>query len=330
MIKAIPMWKMLMATKGKMTGLAVLACLPLFIIAGTWMFLEGLQTGQKRQAAIGLISLVGFGACALVFAPARKYIPGKTFRAYRNKKSSMQKAINYGYGAIAFTVLVFVVLSPADTIRAIFFGLAGIFGLYVLSKSFKFHGDVDFSTNEYLASALGVSVGEKVLLSYQNFNTDEVEPGSNAFAATATKLIAAVFDGVAWRKISRDLNQISHIGIIGSEEQDYYVKLEFSDGLYVLLCIGLYDKLTSNPILVIRRLLEVIDASLLGSSDAPLAAQRRRVVVKTDAPALTPVVSAGEAMPVSLAPIRNIELSSEVLMAIQGAEEVVPGRRLEL
>ncbi len=330
MIKTIPMWKMLLATKGKMAGLAVLAFLPVLIVGAAWMFLEGLQTGQKRQAVTGVVSLVFFAACALGLAPSKQYIPGKTFLAYRNKKLSMQKAINYGYGVMAFAVLAFVILSPADTIRAILFALVGVFALYVLSKSFKFHADVDFSTNEYLASALGVSVGEKVLLSYQNFNTNEVEQGSNAFATTATTLIVAVFDGGSWRKMRRDLNQISHIGIIGSEEQNYYVKLNFSDGLHVLLCIGLYDKLTSNPILVIRRLLEVIDASLLGGSDAPLAAQRRRVVVNAGAPVSTPAASAPEAMPASAAPIRNIELNSEVLMAIQGAEEVVPGRRLEL
>ncbi|MDH1008614.1 hypothetical protein N5J43_17860 [Pseudomonas nicosulfuronedens] len=330
MIKTIPMWKMLMVSKGKIMGLAVLAFLPVFIVAGAWMFLEGLQTGQKRQAAIGLASLVSFGACTLAFAPPRKYIPGKTFLAYRNKKLVIQKAINYGYAAVVSVFLLLAVVSPSDAVGLTIMALVVCSSLYVLSKSLKFHADVDFSTNEYLANALGFSVGEKVLLSYQNFNTNDVEQGSNAFAATATKLIVASFDGVAWTKLSRDLSLISHIGIIGSEDQDYFVKLQFGDGGHVLLCISLFEKITSNPILVIRRLLEAIDASILGSTEATQILHRRRVVLSSEAPLPTPEAFAPEAAPAPSAPIRNIELSPELLVAIRGAEEVAPGRRLEI
>lgn len=319
-----------MVSKGKITGLAVLAFLPVLIVAGALMFLEGLQTGQKRQAAIGLVSLVFFGACTLVFAPPRKYIPGKTFLAYRNKKLMMQKATNYGYAVVVSVSLFLAVASPSDAVGLMIMALVVCSSLCVLSKSLKFHADVDFSTNEYLASALGFSVGDKVLLSYQNFNTSDIEQGSNAFAATATKLIVASFDGVAWKKLSRDLNLISHIGIIGSEDQDYFVKLQFGDGGHVLLCISLFEKVTSNPILVIRRLLETIDASILGSIDVTQIMHRRRVVVSSEAPLPTPETFAPEAAPVSSAPIRNIELSPELLVAIRGAEEVAPGRRLEI
>ncbi|CAI8861692.1 conserved membrane hypothetical protein [Pseudomonas sp. IT-P44] len=330
MIKTIPMWKMMMATKGKKTGLAILACLPVFIVTGAWMFLEGLQNGQKRQAAMGLIGLIFFGVCLLLFAPSKKYIPGKTFQAYRNKKLSTKTAINYGYGIIVFIFAVFVALAPEDALRAIGYGLVGIFSLYVLSKSLKFHADIDFSTNEYLATALGFPVGEKILVSYQNFDADEVEVGSNAFAATATKFIVASFDGYLWRKLSRDLNQVSRIGIAGDENQNYFVKLQFNDGADALLRIGLYEKLTSNPILVIRRLLEAIDASLLCGSGASQTAQRRRVVVNSGTPTSVSEIVAPEAALASTAPMRNIEVAPDVIIAIQNAEEVVSGRRLEL
>lgn len=330
MIKTIPMWKMLMETKGKAKGLAVLACLPLFIITGAWMFLEGLQTGQKRQAAMGLICVVFFGVCTLLFAPSKKYIPGKTFQGYRNKKLSTQSAIKYGYALIVFVFAVFVFLTPEYALSAICYGIAGLFGLYVLSKSLKFHADVDFATNEYLANALGFSVGEKILVSYQNFDFDEFGAGSSAFAATATKLILAEFDGDIWRKMSRDLNQISHIGIAGDEHQNYFVKLQFNDGATIWLSILLYEKLTSNPTLVIRKLLEAIDASLLGASGAPQAAQRRRVVVNAATPDSTSQTVAPEVAINSVAPKRNIEFAPDVLTAIQNAEEVIPGRQLEL
>ncbi|MDF3935981.1 hypothetical protein [Pseudomonas citronellolis] len=319
-----------MATKGKIAGLAVLAVLPILIVAGAGMFLDGLTSGQMRQAALGLIGLAFFGVCALALAPSKKYIPGKTFQVYRNKKLSTQTAINYGYGFMGFIVAVFVVLEPGYAIKAIVLGLLGISGLYVLSKSLKFHADIDFSTNEYLANALGFSVGEKILASYQNFYADEVKAGSNAFAATATKIVVASFDGVVWSKLSRDLDQVSHIGIIGDENQNYFVKLKFSDGADVLLSIGLYEKITSNPVLVIRKLLETIDASLLGGSGASQTAPRRRKVVNPGTPASTSGASAPETAHASTAPMRNIDLSPEVLIAIQSAEEVVSGRKLEL
>ncbi|MDU9393335.1 hypothetical protein [Pseudomonas sp. zfem002] len=330
MIKTIPMWKMMMVTKGKIIGGLVLAALPVFIVAGAGMFIEGLQDGQASQAAMGLLGLVFFGACAVVVVPSKKYVPGKTFWFYRNKKLSTQIAINYGYGIMVFVVAVFVALAPKQALHTIGLGVSGLFGLYILSKSLKFHADIDFSTSEYLATALGFSTGEKTLVSYQNFDTDDVAVGSNAFAATATKLIVASFDGQRWKKLSRDLSDVAQIGIISNENQSYFVQLKFSDGSDVLLTIGLYEKLTSNPILVIRKLLEVIDASLLGDSAAPQVARRRRAVVDAGVPASTSHVAAPEAELASTAPTRNIEFTPDVLKAIQSAEEVVPGRRLEL
>lgn len=157
-----------------------------------------------------------------------------------------------------------------------------------------------------------------------------INVGSNAFAATATKLIAASFDGYLWIKLSRDLNQVSHIGIIGDENQSYFVKLQFNDGTDALLRVGLYENLTSSPILVIRRLLEAIDASLLCGSGVSQKAQRRRVVVNAGTPTERSKVAVPEAALASKAPMRNIEVAPDVLTAIQNAEEVVPGRRLEL
>ena len=330
MIKTVPMWKMMIATKGNKAGFAVLASLPIFIVAGAWMFLEGLQSGQKRQAAMGFICLAFFGAGTLLFTPSKKYIPGKTFQGYRNKKLSTKMAINYGYGIVIFVVAVFVVLAPEYALKTTGGGLIGVFSLYVLSKSLKFHADVDSATNEYLAMALGFPVGEKILVSYQNFDADDIGVGSNAFAATATKLITASFDGHFWRKLSRDLKQVTHIGIIGDENQNTFVKLQFDDGIDVLLKIGLYEKLTSNPTLVTRKLLEIIDAGLLEGSGASQITQRRRVVVNPGAPAPTSRAIEPEVALASTVPTRNIEVAPGVLAAIQNAEEIVPCRQLEL
>ncbi|MGY2440302.1 hypothetical protein [Pseudomonas sp. SDO52101_S400] len=319
-----------MDTKGKIIGLLLLATLPAFIAGGAWMFVEGLQKGLINQAIMGFIAMAFFGAGTILFAPSKKYVPGKTFSMYRNKKFSTKTYVNYGYGIIVLIFVVFAVLSPKDALKSIGYGLVAIYGLYVYSKSLKFHADVDFSANEYLATALGFSAGEEILLSYQNFDADEVKAGSNAFAATATKLIVASFDGNAWAKLSKDLNQLSRIGIIGNDSQTYAIKLEFNDGIDALLYIGLYDKLTSNPFMVIRGLLETIDASLLSDSSAPQTTKRRRVVVNSDTSAAISENVSTDATLAAGAPVRNIEVAPDVLNAIQNAEVTVSGRRLEL
>jgi len=321
---------MVMDTKGKIAGLLVLATLPAFIAAGVGMFVEGLQNGQIRQAIMGFIGVVFFGACTILFAPSKKYVPGKTFKFYRDKRFSAKKYINYGYAIIVLIFVVFAVLSPKDALKSIGYGLVAIYGIYIYSKSLKFHADVDFSTNEYLATALGFSAGEKILLSYQNFDADEVRAGSNAFAATATKFIVASFDGSAWTKLSKDLSQLSGIGIIGNDSQSYAIKLEFNDGVDAVFYIGLYEKLTSNPFMVIRALLETIDASLLSDSSAPQTTKRRRVVVNSDtSTSITGNVPADATLAAGAA-VRNIEVAPDVLNAIQNAEVTVSGRRLEL
>ncbi|WP_336354714.1 hypothetical protein [Pseudomonas granadensis] len=330
MIKTIPTWQMMMLTRGKIVGLVILGFLPAFIIGGAWIFLEGLQSGQTRKAAMGLICMIFFGLGILLLAPSKQYVPGKTFQAYRNKKLHTQKAVKYGYAIIVLFCAIFAILVPEQMLKALGYGVVGIIGIYTYSKSLKFHADIDYSTNEYLTTSLGFAPGEKILVSYQNFEAGEVYAGSNAFAATATKLIAASFDGDQWIKLSRDMNQISRIGIIGDENQNYFVKLQFNDGADALLCVGLFEKLTSSPALIIKKLLEAIDTSLLGAGGASKTAQRRRVVVNSDTAALPSENVVPQAPLASSAPTRNIEVPSSVLDATKGAEDASPGRRLEL
>jgi hypothetical protein len=54
------------------------------------------------------------------------------------------------------------------------------------------------------------------------------------------------------------------------------------------------------------------------------------VVVNSGAPTSVSKIVAPEATLVSKAPVRNIEVSTNVLVAIQNAEEDVPRRRLEI
>ncbi|MGC5702288.1 hypothetical protein J4P02_19000 [Pseudomonas sp. NFXW11] len=328
MITTVPLWKMFIETKGKARSLAILAMLPVFVAGGVLAFLEGLQSGRTKTAVLGLIGVIFFGlAAVIIFIPGRKYAPGKSFTGYRSKQAKVQKLIKYGFWILPLLAIGLILILPSNYIFISANTVIASIGLYHWSKSIKFHEDIDFSANQYLASSLGIAPGEKALVSYQNFYDDDIQRGSNAFIASATKLIIASFNGNHWEKLSRDLNQITHIGIIGNESQTYYVKLIFDDSTDVLLSIGLYEKATSNPALTIKRLLEVIDSSLLGENSAPQTSQRRRVIAIQDTPqAQTSPTDSNTSTP----PLRNIELSSTTLNNIKNAEEIKPGRKLEL
>lgn len=318
---------MLIETKGKAYGLAIITTFPVLCTGGVLVFLEGLQTGKTRTAILGLITVIFFGLGAVItFIPGRKYIPGKTFTGYRSKQAKVQKLIKQGFWVIILLAIGLTLIIPSRYILISLTTIGTLISLYHYSKSIKLHEDIDFSTNQYLASSLQIVPGEKVLASYQNFDDDDIQRGSNAFIVTATKLIIASFDGEHWGKISRELNQITHIGVIANESERYFVKLIFDDGTDALLLISFYEKLSSAPVLIIKRLLEVIDSNLLGNNSAAKASQRRRVIAPqgaTQAPT-PPVESETAATP------RNIEISPITLNDIKNAEEIRPSRKLEL
>ncbi|WP_228022257.1 MULTISPECIES: hypothetical protein [unclassified Pseudomonas] len=58
MITTIPLWKMLIETKGKVYGLAIAATSPVLCAGGALMFLEGLQIDKARTATLGLITAI--------------------------------------------------------------------------------------------------------------------------------------------------------------------------------------------------------------------------------------------------------------------------------
>ncbi|WP_040064749.1 hypothetical protein [Pseudomonas batumici] len=326
MVTTIPLWKMIMETKGKVVGLFILAMIPVLTAGGIGVFLDGLQNGKNGSAALGLLGALFFGAAVVLFIPQRKYIAGKSFVAYRSKQLLAQKSVKYGYWIVALFAIVFLLLDPSRIVLVGASTITAFAGFYALSKSLKFHEDVDYSANEYLASSLGINTGEKALASYQNFDADNIQRGSNAFVATATQLVVATFNGEYWEKLSRPLNQITRIGIIGDEDNSHCVKLIFNDGSGTLLRIGLHEKLTSSPSLVIKRLLEVIDANLLGADAAPKAPQRRRVVLTDDTtPSQTSTLE-----PETSTAARDMELAPAPSSDAKNAEVARSGRKLEL
>lgn len=307
--------------------MAIITTFPVLCAGGALVFLEGLQTSKTRTAILGLITVIFFGLGAVImFIPGRKYIPEKSFPNYRLKQTKVQSLIKHGFWITILLAAGLILITPSSYIFISLSTTSALITLYYYSKSIKLHEDIDFSANQYLTSSLQIVLREKVLTSYQNFHDDDIQRGSNAFIVTATKLIIASFDGEHWGKISRELNQITHIGVIANESERYFVKLIFDDGTDALLLISFYEKLTSTPALIIKRLLEVIDSNLLGNNSAAKASQRRRVIAPqgaTQAPT-PPVKSETAATP------RNIEVSPTTLNDIKNAEEIRPSRKLEL
>lgn len=325
MITIIPLWKMLIDKEGKARGLAILATLPIFIATGALAFINGLQTGRIGSALVGLMGVIFFGLAAVIlFTPTNKYIPRQSFIGYRSTQAKAQKSIKYAALTLPLLAIGLSLLMPSIYISIIAITTTALIIFYQISKSIKRHEDIDFSTNLYLVSSLGIDPGEKALASYQNFSTDNIRRGSNAFVATANKLVIASFNGKFWEKLSRDLNQITQIGIIADRTETHHIKLIFDDGTDAVLRIQLDNKSTSNPKLIIKRLLEVIDNKLLGENTAKTASISRQAITAEDtAPPKT-------SNPKTLEVARSIEIAQTILNDIKNAKEIMPGRKLEL
>lgn len=321
MIKTIPIWKMFLETKGKTTGIAILTTLPIFIGTGIAAFFYGLKTGQYKYAIPGFLCASFFLLVLVVFIfPQTEYIPGKTFLGYRSKLKKSQSIIKYSGWFFTALGLAFSIFFPSKIIITLTILFNAYIALYLVSKSLKFHEDVDHSTNHFLSSSLGIDTDEKILVSYQNFEPSDIKEGCNAFIVTPTKLMTASFNENNWKKLSRNLDQITHIGVISDDTGNSCVKLIFSDGADVLLRITLYEKLSSNPTLVTKRLLEAIDANLLGHPLEEKAPRRRRVVTSNE----------NSPTPVSTPETRKSAPTRELELTPAHTEPPKSGRKLEL
>lgn len=289
------------------------------------------DVGAIAYSILGLI-FFGLGGYFVIFGigKAKKYRPGKTWSAWRKDGAWHQRLAKIVFISVPCVALVVLIIAPESAMRWIWGVPLILVSTYVFLKALPHHEDVDFSANQYLIDALGIDLNEKVLVSYQNFTSENVKRGSSVVAVTPLHIFYAGFDGTHWIKLKRSLREISGIGITAKDEQAVVLKLAFDDKTSATIKLELYERLTSSPALVVKRLLEALDSCLLGSSIHGAGNKRRRQIVQpADHNLAKEKVSGINAKSIRDSG-RRIDLSPAILGALERATEVAPGRKLEL
>ena len=314
-IKPINLYSSMMGeSKGALMNVLMWVALPIFLLVSIFMLFGG--NGFER--IVGGLAFLFSGAVAITVFSGGNYKPEKSFFFYRLSKKKM-RMINL-YGGIA-AILFIIVLAILYGLRYGLYGLTLPFVIYYINKSYQFHEDVDYVTNMEVSELLGMEVDEKILASYQNYDSsDVIKPGSNMMLVSDKKVIFAIKKDFNWEIVNKKINDIVKIGH-GTYDDKTYLKLVFSDKTTIGLHMGLYDKFTSNPSLFFRKFLIILDAALLSKTDERIAS-RRRVSVNNEP---KPSVSSND----EDIDVRTIDLSETILNNLRNATIVEPGRTLD-
>jgi hypothetical protein len=195
-------------------------------------------------------------------------------------------------------------------------------GLYLITKSFKVHEDIDYVANQELSEKLGIEIDEKVQASYLKKNI--------IMLLSDKKIICSYLEGGQWNILNKRIDEITKIGIytpvmMGSLfNTELYLMLMFTDSTKVELKMDLGDKITSNPDLFFRKFLVTIDAVLLGKVDEKIQSRRRVSVNQENTKATKPVESINDTQG------RSIDISRKVIHGIENAIPIESGRVIEL
>lgn len=199
----------------------------------------------------------------------------------------------------------------------------GLVGLYYASIAVKFHEDVDFETNEFLSESLGLSIDDKIVASYQNFNGTKIgyKKNDNLMVVTNRKIYFACFNGSNWMTLTRTFGDIQKIGggLTNVSGNSLYLRIIFNDESTLGLRLERLEKISSEPGLFIQKFYLALDAYLLGND--VFQNSRRRVAVSNE--------KSTEARG-TISKTRSIELSTELLNELKNSEEIKPGRTLEI
>ena len=247
-----------------------------------------------------------------------RYKPEKSFYWWRLTKEKMQLIYRViTVVVVVISILLLIIQFKLVTLLAL---ISAITGLYVISKSFKVHEDVDYVANQELSDILGMEIDEKVQASY--LKKDVI------MLLSDKKIICSFMEKNQWNVINKKIEEIAKIGIytpvmMGSFfNTEIYFQLLFTDLTKIELKMDLGNKLTSNPDLFFRKFLVTLDAVLLGKVDETIKS-RRRVSVNSDA---KPIIETSEQEIKG----RSIDISTQVIPSLQNAKPVESGRVLEL
>jgi len=335
-IKKIAPIHMLAETRGKAFALFMYIAIPLFLLVGLFMVYHSfINTGNTFDGVTGLLCFVFFGGGGLFMCKGGEYKPKKSFFFYRLTKEGLKKYIIWGAIIFIALILLMLIIDPSKVLKyGVGYGISAIITFYYMNKSIIVHEDVDYVANTQLSALMGLEVDEKINASYQNFDSSkslDVQENSNIFLVSDKKIFFAYYNGNNWLTTIKKLGDIQKIGIMnyGNDGTSTYMKLVFADETEVGLRLSLYDKLTSNPNLFVKRFLDTLDAYLLGYSI--VRNSRRRVSVDAS-PQIQQESSQSynTAEEVGSSVTRQIDIDDTILNNLRDATPIESGRTLEL
>lgn len=330
-LKIIPVVEMIFSLSRNFFGLGYALSFALFFALGIVLAWQAINSGDlmgpEATTAYGIAMLF----TALYWSPT--YKPGKSFAFARKDKNFIDKTYKLLLIALPFFALIRIAMSPSAVspyliARHIVIAAGLMYAIYLARKSIKLHGDVDFAANQELARAIGATSKEKALISYQDFDRHSLKAGSSVFLVTALNITVARYNGKTWSKLTRRLQDLRRIGWFGTVDQQF-IKLVFDDMSSTIIRLELHNKLTSNPDMIFKKLLDVIDSSLVSSvASGNLHARRRVSSVSIASPRTSEKLP--EQSPNNLVFDRVIEVSTYVPPGLESAAEIPRGRALEV
>ncbi len=295
--------------------------IPIFVIGSLFMAYKGMGNGESINIFYGIVGAVLFGAVGISLFRGGEYKPGKSFFYERMNKEKLSKLVIYMAIALSIFCLSLFLLDGKQGMRTIGYCITGFVGLYYWSKSIKFHEDIDYEANEFIAELIGLNVDEKIVASYQNFDSAKAKrkKNDNLIIVTNRKIFFAVFNETNWMTLNKLLSEVVKIGIARNDVNSY-LKLVFADNTSLGLRLDLYEKITTTPQLFIKQFLSTLDASILGY-DVVSSNSRRRVSISNENASVANNSSNQT---------RSIELNSTLVKEFKSSEEIKSGRILEI
>ncbi len=280
---------------------------------------------QEGLFGLGLALLYLF--ILFLILRSRVYIPKKSFWWARRDKEFMLKYANYSFYILLAISVLFIILGFTNilefrkSMKTLGYAIGGFLTLYVLIKSLKVHNDVDYTANEELSELLDLQFDEKIVASYQNFDSSKAKrkKNDNLIVVTNKKIFFAVYNGTNWMTLNKLLGEVEKIGI-ATNDVNSYLKLVFADNTSLGLRLDLYEKITTTPQLFVKQFLTTLDASLLGY-DVASNNNRRRVSISNENVSATKISGIKS---------RNIEINSTLVSELKASEEIKSGRILEI
>jgi hypothetical protein len=298
-----------------------------FCGGGGFIAYSAFSKDQIKEGFVGLGMALLYLLILFFLLRSRVYIPKKSFWWERRDKEVMLKYTKYSfYLLLAILVLCIIlgftnILEFRKSLRMLVSTLGGLITLYFFIKSIKVHNDIDYAASEELSGLLDFQFDEKIVASYQNFDSseDKRKKNDNLIVVTNRKIFFAVFNGTNWMTLNKLLSEVEKIGIARNDVNSY-LKLVFADNTKLGLRLDLYEKITTTPQLFVKQFLSTLDAYLMGY-DVVSSNNRRRVSISQENASVDNNSSNQK---------RSIELNQTLVNELKTSEEIKSGRILEI